>query len=260
MPAVFDHHRGGSAILVSFPHDGTDFPARIKRALNRNGVKNTDCDWHISKLYQHVLSSDTSYIKARFSRYVVDLNRPPDGGSLYPGKMETAVCPLATFDGLPVYLPGKQPGGSEIQNRIEVYWKPYHDHIQSELNRIRDRHGYAVLWEAHSIRGQAPLLFDGVLPDLNFGTADGQSCGQTVIEPLVKYARNFSGYNVVSNGRFKGGYITRRYGDPENNIHAIQLEINQDNYLDDATPPAIHEKKTRQLARLLRALFGLLPK
>ena len=259
MSAVFDYHRGDSAILVSFPHDGTGFPAQIKRTLNRHGIKNTDCDWHISKLYQHVLSSNISFIKARLSRYVVDLNRSPDGGLLYPGKLETAICPLTTFNGMPVYLPGKQPGEPEIHSRIEAYWKPYHHHIQSELKRIKDRHGYAVLWDAHSIRGEVPQLFEGVLPDLNFGTADGRSCTATIIDPIVNYAMNLSDYNVAVNGRFKGGYITRRYGDPENNIHAIQLEINQDNYLDDPEQLNIHEKKTRQLAHLLRALFRLLP-
>ncbi len=260
MPEFFNYYRGESAILVSFPHDGTEFPPPIKRRLNRHGINNTDCDWHISELYQNVLSSDISRIKARFSRYVVDLNRPSDGGLLYPGRMETGICPLTTFDGIPIYLPGEQPGEYEIRTRIETYWQPYHDRLQSELKRIRDRHGYAILWEAHSIRGQAPELFDGELPDLNFGTAGGRSCGEMIIAPLVKYAGNASDYSVTFNGRFKGGYITRHYGEPEEGIHAIQLEINQNSYLVNSEQPEIHQEKALQLSRLLKALIELLPK
>ena len=172
--------------------------------------------------------------------------------------METGVCPLTTFDRLPVYLPGKQPDVHEIRSRIESYWQPYHHHLQAELNRIKDRHGYAILWDAHSIRGEVPDLFDGVLPDLNFGTADGRSCGQAIIDPIVEHACTASDYSVVLNGRFKGGYITRRYGDPENGIHAIQLEINQNNYLEVSETPKIDHVKTRQLSRLLHSLFQLL--
>ena len=259
MSEFFNFCQGESAILVSFPHDGTEFPPHIKRRFNRHGINNTDCDWHISELYQNVLSSDISQIKARFSRYVVDLNRPPDGGLLYPGRMETGICPLTTFDGVPIYLPGEQLGEYEIRTRIETYWQPYHDRLQSELKRIKDRHGYAILWEAHSIRGEAPELFDGELPDLNFGTAGGRSCGETIVAPIVKYAGNVSDYSVAFNGRFKGGYITRHYGDPKEGIHAIQLEINQDNYLVNSGQPEIHQQKALRLSRLLQALIELLP-
>ena len=258
MPAVFEYHEGDSPILISFPHDGMEFPTQVKHRLNRHGRKNTDCDWYIFELYNRILGRDISFIRARYSRYVADLNRPPDGELLYPGKMETGVCPVSTFNCTPIYLPGKQPDAQEIRSCIQTYWQPYHAHLQAELNRIKDRHGYAILWDAHSIRGEVPALFDGVLPDLNFGTADGRSCGQAIINPVVEHAGNASTYSVVLNGRFKGGYITRHYGDPENGIHAIQLEINQNNYLEDSENPKIDPVKTQQLSRLLHSLFQLL--
>ena len=258
MADIFEYRKGDGPILISFPHDGTGFPVHIKHRLNRHGMENADCDWHIYELYKNILDKNTSFIRPAFSRYVVDLNRSPDGELLYPGRLETGICPLTTFNGLPIYLPGEKPDESEIRSRIRTYWQPCHDHIQAELNRIRDRHGYAILWDAHSIRGEVPELFDGVLPDLNFGTAGGRSCGEAVIGPLVEYAGNVPGYSVVLNGRFKGGYVTRRYGDPENGIHAIQLEINQNNYLEDSENPSIDHKKTQRLSRLLRSLLQLL--
>ena len=255
MPDVFEYQRGDGPILISFPHDGTDFPAHIRTELNESGLKSTDCDWYIFELYNRVLEPGISFIRARYSRYLVDLNRSPAGELLYPGKMETGVCPLTTFEGIPIHLPGKQPDGREIKTRIDNYWQPYHNHLQAELTRIKDRHGYAVLWDAHSIRGRMPLLFDGVLPDLNFGTDEGRSCGKEIIEPIMEYACNISDYSVTLNGRFKGGYITRHYGDPGNCIHAIQLEINQNNYLEDTEDPKIDYKKTQKLSRLLQSLL-----
>ena len=258
MSDVFEYHEGESPILISFPHDGTDFPSHIKHKFNRHGRKNTDCDWYIYELYRNILDKSISFIKPAISRYVVDLNRSPDGELLYPGRMETGICPLTTFNGMPIYLPGKHPDAEEIRGRIESYWQPYHQHLQAELNRIKDRHGYAILWDAHSIRGEVPELFAGVLPDLNFGTADGRSCGEAIIDPIVKHAGNASDCSIALNGRFKGGYITRRYGDPEKGIHAIQLEINQNNYLEDSEVPKIDYNNTQQLSHLLQSLFQLL--
>ena len=258
MPDVFEYHQGEGPLLISFPHDGTDFPSRIKRKLNRHGRKNTDCDWYISELYRCALNSNTSFIKPKFSRYVIDLNRSPDGELLYPGKMETGICPVSTFNCIPIYLPGRQPDEYEVRSRIQTYWQPYHDHLRAELKRIKDRHGYAILWDAHSIRAEVPELFAGVLPDLNFGAADGRSCGAEFIDQIVRHAGSASDYSVVLNGRFKGGYITRHYGDPVNGIHSIQLEINQTNYLEDTEEPKIDHKKTQQLSRLLQSLFQLL--
>ena len=146
----------------------------------------------------------------------------------------------------------------EIRSRIETYWQPYHRHLQAELNRIRDRHGYAILWEAHSIRGEVPELFDGVLPDLNFGTADGRSCGEAIIDPIVEHVGNAPDYSVVLNGRFKGGYITRHYGDPANCIHSIQLEINQNTYLENTEDPKINHRKMQRLSWLVHSLIQFL--
>ena len=258
MPETFEYQRGESPVLISFPHDGTDFPDPVQLQLNETGLKNTDCDWYVYELYNRVIAQDISFIRAGFSRYVVDLNRSPAGELLYPGKMETGVCPLTTFDGVPIYLPGKQPDDKEIQGRIRAYWQPYHDHLRAELERIRNKHGYAILWDAHAIRAEVPSLFGGVLPDLNFGTADGRSCTREIINRVVDHAARASTYSAVLNGRFKGGYITRHYGDPAKSIHSIQLEINQNTYLEDTEAPKIDHIKAQRLSLLVHSLLQLL--
>jgi N-formylglutamate deformylase len=169
----------------------------------------------------------------RHSRYVVDLNRPPDDVSLYPGQNTTGLCPAVRFDGGPVYLPGEAPGPEEVQARVETYWRPYHEALADELARLRARHGRALLWEGHSIRGTVPFLFEGRLPDLNLGTAAGASCAPARQARLEAVLAAQHGYTWVANGRFKGGYITRHYGQPGQGVDAVQLELAQSTYMDE---------------------------
>jgi len=258
MPDIFEYARGNSPLLVSFPHDGTRIPPELISRFSESGKSNVDCDWFISDLYAFISALDISFIKPAYSRYVVDLNRSPEGEALYPGRMETTICPLTTFSGDPVYLPGNEPDKNEIQSRIDTYWQPYHRHIRDELERLRTIHGKAVLWDAHSIASELPRLFNGQLPDLNFGTADGASCQPQVIEKVTMLAKQHSDYSVVLNGRFKGGYITRHYGEAENNVNAIQLEINQSNYLAKTNTPQIGREKAQQLSQLLQQFIQLL--
>ncbi len=258
MPDTFEYSRGNSPLLISFPHDGSEIPSHIKARLNETGKSNRDVDWFVSELYTFIYDMDISHIKPYFSRYVVDLNRSPAGELLYPGKMETAICPLTDFNNDSIYLKEEEPDKEEIQSRINTYWRPYHKHIQDELERIKKIHGYAILWDAHSIPGEVPILFEGQLPDLNFGTANGNSCHASLVNELMNIAGDNSKYSVVLNERFKGGYITRHYGDPENNIHSLQLEINQNNYLSEPSTLEIDTAKARSLSTLLLKFIQLL--
>jgi N-formylglutamate deformylase len=260
MPELFEFHQGNSPILISSPHDGIQIPSELISRFTDAGKSNSDRDWLVSKLYNFIKETDISYIKAGYSRYVVDLNRSPEGEQLYPGLMETGICPLSSFSGDSIYTDGNEPDESEIQTRIDSYWWPYHNHIRSELERIKKIHGHVILWDAHSISGEVPLLFDGRLPDLNFGTANGASCQPSLIDELMKIAKENSDYSIVLNERFKGGYITRHYGDPEKNINSIQLELNQSNYLKKSEPEEIDDEKAEKLSALLQLFIQFLNK
>jgi N-formylglutamate deformylase len=194
-----------------------------------------------------------------WSRYVVDLNRPPDDVSLYPGRNTTGLCPATGFDGAPIYLDGEAPGPAEIAERVEHYWRPYHGALREELDRLLARHGEVLLWEGHSIRSRVPFLFDGRLPDLNLGTADGRSCAQWLEQRLASVCAGQNDYSWVINGRFKGGYITRHYGDPAAGIDAVQLELAQCCYMDEdstAYDSAQAGRLQALLAALLQAYLG----
>jgi len=255
---VFSYQQGNSPVIVSFPHDGVLLPVEIKSHFNVLGQQVPDTDWFVNQLYNFLPELDVSFFIPEFSRYVVDLNRSSLGGSLYPGQYETSVCPLATFDDESIYKDGKEPEPGEVQRRIAAYWQPYHDHIQSEIERIKALHGYAILWDAHSIRGVVPQLFEGVLPDLNFGTAAGASCTSDILKRVTDIAHAQTHFSVVENARFKGGYITRNYGKPEENVYTIQLEINQSIYMADDHPAMLDEEKCEQLRPLLRSFIKAL--
>jgi N-formylglutamate deformylase len=233
--AICTLHRGTAPLLVSLPHDGTRVPDEIAVRLTDSARRVPDTDWHVARLYAFARELGASMLVPVHSRYVVDLNRSEDDVSLYPGQNTTGLCPVVQFTGEPVYRDGEAPGEAEVRSRVERYWRPYHDALRGELDRLRDLHGCAVLWEGHSINGELPFLFEGCLPDLNLGTANGASCSPQLQSRLEDVLAAQDEYDFIANGRFKGGHITRHYGDPANGIDAVQLEISQRIYMDERT-------------------------
>ena len=254
MTDVFTLHRGDAPLLLSLPHDGSLIPPALAQRMVPAARRAPDTDWHVSRLYAFARELGASILVPRHSRYVVDLNRPEDDVSLYPGQNTTGLCPIVQFSGEPVYLEGQGPDAAEVAARVDTYWRPYHQSLQSELARIHARHGRAVLWEGHSIRGEVPFLFEGRLPDLNLGTAAGASCSPVLQSRLEAVLAAQDEYDWVANGRFKGGHITRHYGNPGNGVDAVQLEISQRNYMDEAGF-GWEEDRAAPLQRLLRALL-----
>ena len=230
---TFTLHRGSAPLLVSLPHDGTALPDDIAARLTPSARRVPDTDWHVSRLYAFARELGASMIVPMYSRYVIDLNRPRDNASLYPGQNTTGLCPIVQFTGEPIYQAGEEPSGAEIDARIETYWRPYHEALASEAARIRAAHGRVVLWEGHSIKSVVPFLFEGRLPDFNLGTAGGESCSVALQSRLVAILAAERDHTYVVNGRFKGGYITRHYGEPAQDVEAIQLELAQCNYMDE---------------------------
>jgi N-formylglutamate deformylase len=247
--------RGRSPLLISLPHDGFQLPAELVPRMTPAARAVPDTDWHVARLYAFARKLGASVLTPRFSRYVVDLNRAPDDQSLYPGRNTTGLCPMHRFDGGAVYLDGQAPSADEVAERVERYWRPYHDALREELERKRAHYGHAVLWEGHSIRSELPWLFEGRLPDLNLGTAGGASCGSFLESRIAAVAASQADYSWVLNGRFKGGYITRHYGRPAEGIDAVQLELAQSTYMDEdstAWRPAAAEALQEVLRRLLQ--------
>ena len=251
---IFSLERGSAPLLVSLPHDGSAIPPGLAARMVEGARRAPDTDWHVSRLYAFARGLGASILVPRHSRYVVDLNRPPDDTSLYPGQNTTGLCPAVQFSGEPVYLDGEVPDAAEVAARVETYWRPYHDALRAELERLRAVHGRAVLWEGHSIRGEVPFLFEGRLPDLNLGTAGGASCTPALQARLERVLGAQDAYDWVANGRFKGGYITRHYGDPANGVEAVQLETSQRTYMDEVG----YEYDDARAARLQPLLRRLL--
>jgi N-formylglutamate deformylase len=226
-------HRGTAPLLVSLPHNGSAIPDDMAARMKRRARGSVDTDWHVAELYDFAREMGASVIKPFASRFVVDLNRPADGHLLYPGQNETGLVPTLLFDGREIYRPGAEPDAAEIADRVERWWKPYHQALAGELARLKAEFGHVVLWEGHSIRSEVPMLFEGRLPDLNLGTADGASCSPGLQARVAAVLERQEDYSFAVNGRFKGGYITRHYGRPSEGVDAIQLELAQLNYMDE---------------------------
>lgn len=229
---VYALHEGSGPLVVSVPHAGRELPKEIATAMTAVARTQPDTDWHVSRLYDFCRELGATLLVANYSRYVIDLNRSPQDEPLYPGTFTTGLCPSATFAAADIYANGRSVGDVERQSRIEQYWQPYHRTLAAQIDRIRQRLGYALLWDAHSIASRVPRLFDGELPVLNIGTDAGRSCPARVQEAVIAAAAA-SPYDAVANRRFRGGFITRHYGAPTAGCYAIQLELAQRSYMDE---------------------------
>lgn len=254
---MIHHFRAGTTpVVISVPHAGTCLPEGLSARLAVDAL--VDTDWHVHRLYaESADAADVSMLRALYSRWVVDLNRPPDDAPLYSGAT-TGLVPAETFDGQPLYADGRAPNDIEIRARIDGYWRPYHERLETILNELVAAHGYAVLLDAHSIRSRVPRLFDGRLPDLNLGTDDGRSCAPALAESAWRVLNADERFATVRDGRFKGGYITRHYGQPERGIHALQLEIAQASYMDEDRPEDFDPQRAAPLTARLHALVDTL--
>lgn len=246
--------RGDSPLLINVPHAGTFVPEALRAQLTAAAVPVPDTDWHVEKLYAPAVALGATLMAATHSRYVVDLNRDPEDVALYPGADNTELCPTRTFANEAIYRPGCAPTPEQVRQRRADYWQPYHAQLEAELARIRARHGHAVLLDAHSIRSEVPRFFAGRLPDLNVGTADGRSCRAELEATAVVTLNAQRRFTTVLNGRFKGGYITRHYGRPQDGVQALQLEIVQAAYMDEAPPYVWDAEAAAPLMGLLQRL------
>lgn len=256
----FRFEPGRRPLLVSIPHAGTWLPPALAARLTAPALAVPDTDWHLDRLYDGVRALGASLLVATHSRYVIDLNRPPDDHSLYPGQDVPGLCPIDTFAREPLYAdPAWQPDAAEREARRAAIWRPYHRQLQAELARLRERHGEVALWDAHSIRSEVPRFFEGRLADLNLGTADGASCEAGLARRVLGIAGDDGRYSAVLDGRFKGGYITRAYGRPDAGVQALQLEMTWRCYMDEDPPHAYRPERAAQVQpRLLAMLEAVL--
>ena len=253
---VYTLYRGHSPLLVSLPHVGTLITDALKPQLVDRALLMEDTDWHLDTLYHFARSLGASLIVPRHSRYVIDLNRPPENTPMYAGSNNTELCPTRFFTGEPLYREGQAPDPAAVQQRRDSHWQPYHDALAAELARLKSAHGHALLWDGHSICSQLPWLFDGRLPDLNMGTASGASCAPSLRSALMQVLDRQATFSHVTDGRFKGGYITRHYGRPQDGVHAVQLEMCWSCYMDDEAPPwQLAPQRCQALDPVLRTLL-----
>lgn len=234
MSEVFEFHEGNLPLLISVPHDGRQLPGEQRERMTEVGVDLPDTDWHVAELYGFAREFGASMIIANYSRYVVDVNRPASDAAMYEGQVATGLCPRYTFAGEPLYRHDAAVPAAEVVERVDRYWRPYHDKLNVALSGMQAKYGHALLWDAHSITSRVPRLFDGVLPILNLGTFDDMSADSRISRTLLQIAEA-SPYESVLNGRFKGGYITRHYGDPDGAVHAVQLELAQRAYMNEVS-------------------------
>ncbi|WP_027288769.1 N-formylglutamate deformylase [Rhodovibrio salinarum] len=245
---VYKAVEGTGPLVVSMPHAGALTPEEVAERMTDAGRAAADTDWHVNRLYEFLDELEVPHIRSIYSRYVCDLNRPPDGSPLYDGQGASELVPTRTFDGAAIYQDDCEPGEDEIRSRWRDYWQPYHLALANLMLQAKDRYGVVVLLEAHTTRSQIPGLFDGTLPDFNLGTRDGASCAPDLRDRVVAAVQQAEGYSHAVDHPFKGGFITRSYGRPDEGTHALQLELAQRTYMQES-PPWTYSNKGGGLVR-----------
>jgi N-formylglutamate deformylase len=252
---IYALHRGNSPLFVSLPHVGIELPDDQRWRYVERAFAVEDTDWHLDRLYGFVRDLGASLIVPRYNRYLIDLNRPSENTPMYPGMNNTELCPTRFFTGVPLYRDDSAPDPTEVARRVARYWRPYHEALRAELDRLRGLHGHAILFDGHSIKSELPWLFDGRLPDLNLGTVNGGSCASSLRSALARVLAGQSRFTQVVDGRFKGGHTTRHYGDPGREVHAIQLEMCWRCYLQESAPQAWDTERAEGVLPVLRQLI-----
>jgi len=251
---VFDVIRGDGPVVLGQPHGGTFVPDDIFTRLNAKGQGLDDTDWHITRLYDGLLDGVT-VVKSNVHRYVIDANRDPAGVSLYPGQNTTTLCPTVDFDGDDIWKDGQAPSSDEIEARRLAFHAPYHAALAEELERVRAKHGVAILYDCHSIRSDLPFLFEGTLPLNNVGTNGGETCHPAIEASAYDACIAADPDQTVLNGRFKGGWTTRHYGQPDKGVHAIQMETSQRAYMEEAAPWSYREDRADRQRMLFKTIL-----
>lgn len=245
---------GSSAVLISLPHVGTRIADDQRHRYVDRALDVEDTDWHLDQLYAFAAAMGAGLIVPQYSRFLIDLNRGPDNRPMYAGANNTELCPTRFFTGEPIYREGQEPDADEIARRRATYWQPYHDALGQELARLKARHGHAILFDGHSIKSTLPWLFEGRLPDLNLGTSSGTSCASDLREALSLVLQTQTRFTQVTDGRFKGGHITRSHGQPAQAVHAIQLEMCWSTYMPETAPYRIDPARAAEVVPVLRTL------
>lgn len=252
---TYNYIAGSVPLLMSIPHLSKEIPTPIADLMTDAGREAVDTDWDLDRLYDFTAELGLHVISPMFSRNVIDLNRAPDGASLYAGASNTELVPTSTFYDNEIYLERRTPDENEVEQRKKQYWKPYHDQIRQTLDELKNQFGQALLFDCHSIRSEVPRFFQGKLPDFNLGTADGKSCSIGLRSVLAATLEKHTEFTLAVDGRFKGGYITRQYGDPNNGIHAFQMELSQATYADPESPYNYSETLASDVRPALRAML-----
>jgi N-formylglutamate amidohydrolase len=243
-------------IILSVPHRGSVFPDEVKDQYKPSMIKSPDdTDWFVDKLYDFAPAMGITMISANYSRWLIDLNRDPNRKPLYSdGRIITGLCPATNFLGDPIYKDERtEVELPEVKRRVELYYKPYHQQIDKLLGETKKKFGKVLLWDAHSIRQSVPTIHKEKFPDLILGDADGTSALPGLIETTLSILDHES-YSVSHNHPFKGGYITRHYGKPSANQHALQLEMSKVNYMDDAEKK-YDKARSDKMRALLKRVF-----
>jgi N-formylglutamate deformylase len=245
-------------IVVSCPHSGTEIPADIARGMRPEMVRAVpDTDWFVHELYDFAPAMGITLLHARYSRFVIDLNRDPEDKPLYTdGRHQTGLVPTTSFDAKPIYAQG-EPNAAEIKRRLETYYRPYHAQAERLVLDLKGRFKHVLFYEAHSIKRLVTTIRPTPFPDLMLGDQKGKTAAAALSDVALQGLRKGGRYQVAHNEPFMGGYLTRKFGRPHERVHALQLEMAQDVYMNETSAQRDKSKQAAMAEHLSTLMQSL---
>ena len=243
--------------IISVPHCSGKIPDGVRTGLaltEEEIAQSTDIG--TEELFGALPAREV--LTSRWSRLVVDLNRSPRE------RGPKGVIAQIDYHGRRVYRPGCLPDKRELERRLELYYLPYHNRLRAALSDPQTK----ALLDCHSLNGTGPREAPdpGVKrKDIILGNnGDRQGNQDPALGPLtcppqilmlMKDAFQEAGFSVSLNSPYAGGFITVHYGKilGDQGKVAVQIEINQDLYVDRTGMNPVPEKLRQIRSRLMKA-------
>lgn len=221
---IYNEKKNSYPVIISLPHSGTWLPAEMRESLREDAVL-ANTDWFLPELYQFLIKKGFTVIENQVNRYVADPNRESQMAGV--DYQDTVIYQQNTF-GNSLY--SETLSKEVINDRLENYYWPYHHALQELIDQKKQQFAKIYLFDLHSF-AEYPNNDVREPADFVIGNQADQTSSAD-LRRLLSQLLEETGYSVSNNHPFRGGFITRHYGE-QAGIEALQLEIRYNQYIEN---------------------------
>tara|TARA_Y100000817_G_C16769390_1_gene505391 strand:- start:67 stop:951 length:885 start_codon:yes stop_codon:yes gene_type:complete len=231
--------------ILTSPHSGKKTTKQIEGKIKKTPNNYLPMeDMFVNDISLELDKSGCSILQSNISRIVIDLNReeneldpsfisdPPEHINFNitnKSRSGIGLVPTHNVKGEKIYK--KNLLWEDVHYRISNYYLPWHKLLRDEINRLLKIFGHVFVIDLHSMPSSNYNL---ISQDVDFviGNNFDNSSSKYARQILAKHIES-SGYKILFNNPYSGGFITKNYSSPKKNVQCIQIEINKKLYMDE---------------------------